>query len=63
MKLVLFTHHYRHFEVHPRCHGDPAGSDAMKTTKGPYAWVNRTLFVGSGSLLADKVVMSLFAIR
>ena len=28
-----------------------------------YEWVNRTLFVGSGTRLAEKVVVSLFAIR
>ena len=28
-----------------------------------YAWVNRTLFVGTGARKADAVVISLFAIQ
>jgi hypothetical protein len=35
----------------------------LETGDERYAWVNRTLFVGSGSRLASTVVMSLFAIR
>ena len=35
----------------------------LETGDERYAWVNRTLFVGSGSRLANTVVMSLFAIR
>ncbi len=34
----------------------------METGDARYAWVNRTLFVGTGARLADKVKVSLFAI-
>jgi len=35
----------------------------LETGDERYSWVNRTLFVGSGSRLANAVVISLFAIR
>lgn len=35
----------------------------LETGDARYAWVNRTLFVGTGSRLADAVIISLFAIR
>ncbi|QKV17095.1 DUF3237 domain-containing protein [Oricola thermophila] len=35
----------------------------LETGDPRYEWVNRTLFVGSGARFAEKVVVSLFAIR
>ncbi|MCY0096748.1 DUF3237 domain-containing protein [Hoeflea ulvae] len=35
----------------------------LETGDARYGWVNRTLFIGSGSRLASAVVISLFAIR
>lgn len=35
----------------------------LETGDARYAWVNRTLFVGIGGRFADKVIVSLYAIR
>ena len=51
--------------------GEPVNSDAyymrtqarLETGDTRYDWVNRTLFVGSGSRLASAVTVELFAVR
>ena len=51
--------------------GDPVAPDSytmrtqaqLESGDPRYAWVNRTLFVGSGARLADRVLISLFAIE
>jgi hypothetical protein len=35
----------------------------LETGDTELAWINRTLFVGTGARLADQVIMTLFAIR
>ena len=35
----------------------------LETGDPELAWINRTLFVGTGARLADRVIMTLFAIR
>ena len=35
----------------------------LETGDPELAWINRTLFVGTGARLADQVIMTLFAIR
>lgn len=71
--IEIINYGYRHGPpdvIAALARGDDVPPDAyymrtharLETGDANYAWVNRTLFVGSGARFSDKVIVSLFAL-